>query len=212
MHQHEVLQNIKIAYFHYGYLQKKACINIIHLIEKYRKYELYDEGNLHGFHEQLEWESLVIVYLEQTHAFIDKQRKAYKALCNFTNHTYDEERKKIIGENQIEHRLIVKARNAIHHNAFQITRFSVDGNEKNMAVPSPNIEWYKVDLSQHEKDYVNKHLPLGGLKLIPFFSNHCSNFITSSAKLGQFLIDQLNRNKALNEKTKKEHSVKAESS
>ena len=191
----ELTQNLQIAYFHYGYLQKKACVAIIHCIEKYSRYSLYNSHEMLGLHEQLEWEALIIGYLEQTHAFIEKQRKVYKNICHVSGFSLDEERNKIIGPVLIDHSLIIKARNAIHHDTFQITSFTAIPGPDGKSLPSPNIRWPQADLTLEQKKYIEDNFPYGGDKLIPFFWNHCSKFISTGNELGQFLLQNM---KAIN--------------
>ena len=185
-------QNIKISFFHYPYLLKKACIDIVQFIELHTRFEMYNQYDTHGFYEQLRWESLVMNYLELQHSYIDKQRKTNS---NFTDHTgidLNQKREDIIGMPTIEHQLLSKARRAIHHKAYSITHFSAVPDKNNKSMPSPDITWHNIELNSDERTYVTENFFNGGDKLSTLFLSHCKMFITTSSKLGNMYLNEEN--------------------
>ena len=191
MRENEIVRRINKGFNYKPYILKKNNIEIIHFIEKFAKYRMSDQFEASGAYEQLKWESLVLIYCELIHSFVDKQRKIYDEVKKFTQSNLDKERDKIILAGGIEHKIIIELRNAIHHYAIDFTMFSYNSDDSPKPFPSPNIAWANVKLNTELKDYVNKNYRGGGEKLIYLFNNHCKDFITISTKLNIMLLEKI---------------------
>jgi len=190
----DLTQNIQIAHIHNLYILKRKCIKIIQFIELYTKYRLFDMYQSHGVYEDLEWESMIINYLELVHLCQEKQRKIYKGVCKFKGANYDEERKSIIFPVSEEHAIIIALRNSIHHSTFTVVRISQASDENNKSIPSPNINWPQIELNEKQQIFVRENLFLGGDKLSNLFKKHCDIFMKTSRELGDLLLKKLDDN------------------
>jgi len=191
----ELIQQINKAYTHNPYILKKSLIEIVQFIEEFTKYRMYDQYETVGLSEQLKWESLILIYCELFHSFVDKQRKIYKIYKDLTGLNLDKERNEIINTSVIEHKILIELRNAIHHYAINFTRFSARADQNGKSIPSPNIEWHNVNLNNDLVKYVDKNYFLGGEKLIHLFSNHCQDFISINSKLNIMLLEKISSTK-----------------
>lgn len=137
-------------YYHNPYVLKKTSVELIHFFEKFYKYELYNQTGFAGAAEQIEWERLLFVYLEQLHSYIDLRNKIEKQLvkhCGLDRDEFYSFKKELLSAAPPDCEIVRKLRNKMHHEAIALTRIvSVGGGKVRYdAIPSVmwKREWFK---------------------------------------------------------------------
>lgn len=189
--KHDLKANIERAYFHYPYIAKTSCVDIIQFVERFTRFELYPNIQMFGVSDHRNWERLVRNYLEEVHSFIDLQRKTFPAITTFLGKELEADRKAIIEPIPIDSLIIQELRRQVHHENTHLVHITTAGTRAGIypAIPLVQINrtWFKRQEIIDRVDEVMENPET----LWHVFGHHCDHFVHSSNKIGNMLLEHL---------------------